>query len=1844
MSSLQSGDGRVAAISEQISQARSLRRKQSKLGAHQSNSHGGSGSGAGLWLSKGSSPNQSFTEEPEMQEEAGGVAIGDAESPHPILMTQPKTYHFPASLASGPMLGLEGLHPQRVTTSASSKSFISSDIDLDLSFDFVSSLEAKRPAPRPPSTPELAPEVHEPVQPILAQERTSEDESPILSSTPPKRSDMALSKVSPSPRGMSSAQWRSRKAPPAPLFLKNFSALQPGLATSENQGPSIFSPDTPLVTTPLSATRRGASMRPSSHLKNSSSSSSNGSVLRLSASSPRLPPPFPPPTDPLPTPGQEDKPFFSGNSTPTSSVSDHRPTKRISHVPNKSQHSFASRKTSDSRTGTIRTSMESFRTADSGVMDESLMEILADEENLKASETGAGNAIGLLLVADGGLRSDQPQVFEFSPSPTSSATFPTSVPGPASGTDSLSPQMAYAYESSPSQSHSSPHTPFSPLFSDPGTARTVESNATTYTEWGQGVNAMHSAGTDGRLSKIHENGTKPPAFSSKQTVPFGSDTMAADGQGAETFVKGRQQLTRERNQAEPVSRTASRPPLSETAEWIMAQRLERQARQRKAGASISSSSNSEERTDAEDEGTKTMIISTSTSSSSEADFEPGHSSRDTNEIEKAMSQLKRGSDGSTGPWPQSPLLLSPTLAECPIPPAPLEQIAASHFPSSARRVSEPRVLSAPAAEFDGALENKAAKLQRASQTGGETSAASQAQARFGLGLDLGVKLGSDNLVAGSGGLRKARSEMMLRPRASFSDQDHTTIEMDATNVETTIVNRVQEVPLHRGSSIVHGPGPGLGLDLEHGPEAKAERSLIEPEARIERTTMKHLDVSSAQGPGPLPASHSQTSSIDGFACNVTPAPMVVFHDQDFPSEAGPSGSFQVLSRRSRVPADVPVTISGDLDGMVDIYSIDAESKTKHQGSGSDLHRRTRWSSKIWSVASGGAFGLRGGSGSHQDSPARANTFTVRDRSRSRDRGPNAPPMRTLTLVSKRTRTETGGGNPAEDPTGSEPTSQGGLERLDGTVSAPATAHIASTSTFRSSPLNPSSEWSAAPPASAQMAEQASTSKTTKRQRRTSRIGYITSGNNADIRLDMGTHSRSNSVTDKEAQSSGSNNIFESIKSPRVAPSPSGFTPRLHFDSSSAWGLPAQAAIDREAELGAKEVLLPASTAVSSHHRNTALSMDTVGLGLGLEVDELQKSRDRLRLLTSQTMPGATLPHQYLSGEGNAMLRRRSMMNPTTNPALRAQGHRSSASVQPTATIFPSAWASGNKRSSMGSAAERMGHKRSARTRFAGDDGRVITDEDSDEGPHEPMSRPMSIFVPTSSIQAHLLRTAGIETYQSLAASKRRSTGGNLRPPLFGAPSNVLESATPSRSLFYAGFLGMPWLWLIGGWWLDENGEILSGSGTGSGEKVEFWQHEASLNRGGRSETATVDENMARTPSPADSTGTCIDYGPEATFGTSSPTTSTRPGSGLVHSYSVNTANGKTIRTAPSHATLASAYSQRTALSNVASSPETIPQTRAKSLASILDPQPEVALFQSPVRVVESPSLSSSVGNTASISQHSSNLRQLASMGILLEDERHCDLPRIRSRSNSSSLATPGASWTETLAPSPELDVSSPSNVTPLLASQCSSTRTIASSDLPPHLRRRPRGSGEWSTCQQAAVTPKSGRLTMTSMLQRWGKLESRRRFEQGEEEGSSDEAKLTNCAMPGPSQGLETIKALFRNLMGSSQGQGSSPTSSSARKGLFSTSTTSTAILSTLGLVLTNTSLSSLLSSTTRPQPDRHRSLTEAPGTNVVVNPDDRNGNQQHQTYMNLLMLESILRSSIKALVLFKMVRELGRA
>lgn len=185
-----------------------------------------SGSGAGAWMAKG---------------KAGISTFEGTETTVQVKNKDGRKYHIPATAAAAAIRATD-VQKQMISKKDMQQSE-SGDVDLDLSFDFVSKMEKGK----------------------KVKDVQLEKENPAIPSTPPRREMIDGEKnTTPIPRGMSSTDWGSRqkKKPPTPLSLgrkRESMEIQGDLA-------SQFSPDSPTIRTnydeepliivPISATKR----------------------------------------------------------------------------------------------------------------------------------------------------------------------------------------------------------------------------------------------------------------------------------------------------------------------------------------------------------------------------------------------------------------------------------------------------------------------------------------------------------------------------------------------------------------------------------------------------------------------------------------------------------------------------------------------------------------------------------------------------------------------------------------------------------------------------------------------------------------------------------------------------------------------------------------------------------------------------------------------------------------------------------------------------------------------------------------------------------------------------------------------------------------------------------------------------------------------------------------------------------------------------------------------------------------------------------------------------------------------------------------------------------------------------------------------------------------------------------------------------------------------------------------------------------------------------------------------------------------------------------------------------
>ncbi|KDN52017.1 hypothetical protein K437DRAFT_45971 [Tilletiaria anomala UBC 951] len=265
----------------------------------------------------------------------------------------------------------------------------------------------------------------------------------------------------------------------------------------------------------------------------------------------------------------------------------------------------------------------------------------------------------------------------------------------------------------------------------------------------------------------------------------------------------------------------------------------------------------------------------------------------------------------------------------------------------------------------------------------------------------------------------------------------------------------------------------------------------------------------------------------------------------------------------------------------------------------------------------------------------------------------------------------------------------------------------------------------------------------------------------------------------------------------------------------------------------------------------------------------------------------------------------------------------------------------------------------------------------------------------------------------LSFNAKPDVGRSLRASAI--PASVFDTALPSKAMFYAGFLGMPWLWLLGGWWLNEHGQIRVDRNT----KFSLWTHEASVQE-------------AREKDLQGSPVSILQYA-DATFATQCPNESVVLDQSLSVDVLGNTTMGsgttRTLHTAASRATLGSLYTTgNSSFATIsqqqpsrASSSVRIPRQRTASVDSIINPTPEIAFFQSPIRTVPerrcdplSPTQSSLV----------EAVRAASTLQILVEDtpgeeRRYSELTAAEDRTDCSALQN---SITSTAQPRPTPDL------------------------------------------------------------------------------------------------------------------------------------------------------------------------------------------------------------------------------
>ncbi|CDW97368.1 hypothetical protein [Sporisorium scitamineum] len=434
--------------------------------------------------------------------------------------------------------------------------------------------------------------------------------------------------------------------------------------------------------------------------------------------------------------------------------------------------------------------------------------------------------------------------------------------------------------------------------------------------------------------------------------------------------------------------------------------------------------------------------------------------------------------------------------------------------------------------------------------------------------------------------------------------------------------------------------------------------------------------------------------------------------------------------------------------------------------------------------------------------------------------------------------------------------------------------------------------------------------------------------------------------------------LDAMRSPRVAESPSGFTPRMAFDPQD-WGAGSSSQQQHQQLYGQNQTTAGPSSAnhiplMLSNNSTSCRQASGSGANLvqdrGLTVSELVRTRDEMRRLAGQ---GMAYTEEELAQNG-AETFHTLMPDATITWSYGAEYHEHNHHVneEVTADMHAAGQHQTTELGDFGISPEKKQprlHRRTRTARFA--------DEDHHQHCEQDESQPtVSIF--TRSHQ-HRHRASGSFSVQHSShtqpplaehrsRSKRRASqyagagGGN---GLFATPAALLEGNLPSKNIFWAGFLGMPWLWMIGGWYLTPDGQLRHPSADDPRlrAKVDVWQHEPSMQGQGSTNTSP---NLGSS---------------STTFGTSSDEQSWGMGPGKGENGS---AMGLGLDTRPSGAQSAMSFAASStgtfsSAKTTNSDPNMPPpsktrKSKTRSFGTLLDTNPQISFYQSPVRVVQEP--------------------------------------------------------------------------------------------------------------------------------------------------------------------------------------------------------------------------------------------------------------------------------------------------
>jgi hypothetical protein len=617
----------------------------------------------------------------------------------------------------------------------------------------------------------------------------------------------------------------------------------------------------------------------------------------------------------------------------------------------------------------------------------------------------------------------------------------------------------------------------------------------------------------------------------------------------------------------------------------------------------------------------------------------------------------------------------------------------------------------------------------------------------------------------------------LEQGPSLSDSN-TGKETHWTNNTDMIVQRA-EVPF-AGSLNALGIDLGLqGMEVNKAgmPSAPAAQAL-QPPQRIEEKKLTNLKKSASQV-----SAGTDSSSVDGFAINVTP-PAPVAHLEEETYRA---------------------------DHRLDMQNFEtpkASARTTEIEDG-----RNRWSMKMWNVANAFRSPIRGSNGSvvgaqETTSPSQMRTLTLVDKQISE-------PNKTTLAGGKHRRGRSQTEGIAEAARGASPAN----EQRDTNCSAPSTTSATDAGRFD----QPSAEL-----ARPQAALYGDTRNSRQTLRPTSGIRYLTQKDNegGHVRVEM-------EVSDGVGAPSRA--FLDDIRSPRVAPSPSGMTPRMEFlsnsknnrhswtsnnDHTSQHGAPTVAGVSvspwlapkRQSYVGAQDSELYNLAANAQSLLNGGGNVDEdvahVEQILG---DEGLRRRMNHRSINSVPNTPIFVPQNWTDAQ---------------EEQVDVPHHEVANLVEPVrqvATVAFDEASTGGHASKQAAVRRNEDGRRSRMSVYARPlsglyslfnnpasnwrsepNAELQSTAEREREMHQQFFRSTSMPYLHLHVRRHSTMPIGASRASRRLSQAVRQQEGEQQGFL-AMSGRALQESTPSQTLFFAGFFCMPWLWFIGGWALDNDG-------------------------------------------------------------------------------------------------------------------------------------------------------------------------------------------------------------------------------------------------------------------------------------------------------------------------------------------------------------------------------------------------------------------------------------------------------